>query len=614
MLKSSIRYLGRRTSLHSTSSQLSSIPQVHASSSPKERATLDKKLAIQLASVAFDSYAGVDEGSFQFTTSINNTVSLTSQSFLDTKLPRLSKTLPTSANNNDPSSLHKIATPLPRTETPLWDEPLQLAGIDKQDLQPILYLENHDTHTQLWAYWNYDKKVLCISFRGTEQDQWQDLLTDITLTPIGLDVRKITDGSSSDSLIQAEDQDDDDDSWFSVNKLVEATKAQILSASQDQTTSSDNDDKDDDRKKSANNDSSTIIIEDTVEGQVASAVSTVHSTAKDLQRALERVKMGFDQYNILTGIVGGTEDGKSTSCCGTDETSSTPETDHSNDASFSLPSSSSSSDDKKKSATWVHSGFLHAYDSVRPDIYKIIDTVLKKEPKGEWTVITTGHSLGGALATLCAFDIALRKRWTGNNNNNNNDDDDDDSSSDDKPALKMYNYGSPRVGNKEFAEQFDAAVPDAWRIVNGNDVVCSVPRLLGYCHVGHEVQLGTAVASNDDDDDTKNEEKQKQEEEKNAEVKIQHSSEKREAASVSDFLPSVAATIPAMAGSILGQVLKSGDSAGDGSSREMEEKKKAEEAQLLWEAEKEAWAALFDAEALNCHMEALYLESLKTLI
>jgi hypothetical protein len=561
--------------------------------------------------VAFDSYAGIDEGSLQFTTSINNTVSLTSQSFLDTKLPRLSKNLSTTANNNNknPSSLHKIATPLPRTETPLWDEPLQLAGIDRQDLQPILYLDNHDTHTQLWAYWNYDEKVLCISFRGTEQDQWQDLLTDITLTPIGLDIRKITDCSDSDSLIKAEDQDDDDDSWFSVNKVAEATKAQILSASQDQTTSSgndDKDDKDDDRKKSANNDSSTTTAKDTVEAQVASAIHTIHNTAQDLQRALERVKMGFDQYNLLTGTFSGTEDGKSTSCSGTDQTSSTPETDHNNNTTFS--SSSSSNDDKQKSPTWVHSGFLHAYDSVRPDIYKIIDTVLKKEPKGEWTVITTGHSLGGALATLCAFDIALRKRWTGNNY-----DDDDNSSSNDKPALKMYNYGSPRVGNKEFAEQFDAAVPDAWRIVNGNDVVCGVPRLLGYCHVGHEVRLGTAAAGTDDNY-TNKEEKEKKEEEKKAEVKIQHSSEKREAASVSDILPSVAVTIPAIAGSIVGRVLSSGDSAGDGSSREMEEKKKAEEAQMLWEAEKEAWAALFDAEALNCHMEALYLESLKTLI
>ena len=33
--------------------------------------------------------------------------------------------------------------------------------------------------------------------------------------------------------------------------------------------------------------------------------------------------------------------------------------------------------------------------------------------EGPWEVFVTGHSLGGALATLCAYELATR-RYTGN--------------------------------------------------------------------------------------------------------------------------------------------------------------------------------------------------------
>ena len=40
----------------------------------------------------------------------------------------------------------------------------------------------------------------------------------------------------------------------------------------------------------------------------------------------------------------------------------------------------------------------------------------------------------------------------------------------------MYNYGSPRVGNKDFVERFNKNVPEAFRVVNDADVVARVPR------------------------------------------------------------------------------------------------------------------------------------------
>lgn len=40
---------------------------------------------------------------------------------------------------------------------------------------------------QAWLYWNLGKRQLCIAFRGTEQDNWRDYLTDISLAPALLD-------------------------------------------------------------------------------------------------------------------------------------------------------------------------------------------------------------------------------------------------------------------------------------------------------------------------------------------------------------------------------------------------------------------------------------------
>lgn len=132
---------------------------------------------------------------------------------------------------------------------------------------------------------------------------------------------------------------------------------------------------------------------------------------------------------------------------------------------------------------WVHAGFYKAYRSVRGDIFKLVDTLLAGE-KEQWTLLVTGHSLGGALSTLCAYDLARRQRWADGI----------------APKIVNYSYGSPRVGNRVFAEKFNRLVPDCWRVVNNNDAVTLVPRLMGFAHVGGRVQLtpeGTVAIEKD---------------------------------------------------------------------------------------------------------------------
>lgn len=94
------------------------------------------------------------------------------------------------------------------------------------------------------------------------------------------------------------------------------------------------------------------------------------------------------------------------------------------------------------------------------------------EPQYKWHVYVTGHSLGGALATLHALELSssqLAKRGA--------------------IYVTMYNFGSPRVGNRRFAELYNEKVKDSWRVVNHRDIIPSVPRLMGYCHVAQPVYL-----------------------------------------------------------------------------------------------------------------------------
>ncbi len=71
-------------------------------------------------------------------------------------------------------------------------------------------------------------------------------------------------------------------------------------------------------------------------------------------------------------------------------------------------------------------------------------------------MLFTGHSLGGALCTLCAVDVALlHPDW----------------------EVTMISFGSPRVGNHGFARLFDKMCPDAFRICNDCDLITSVTRV-----------------------------------------------------------------------------------------------------------------------------------------
>ncbi len=109
----------------------------------------------------------------------------------------------------------------------------------------------------------------------------------------------------------------------------------------------------------------------------------------------------------------------------------------------------------------VHSGFYTSLVKVWNEIKETITQQRANKPKSLWF---TGHSLGGALATLAAAQLY----------------------NEDYPVDGLYTFGQPRTGDQTFARNFDLEFkPYAFRFVNNNDTVTRIPpRLLKYSHVG----------------------------------------------------------------------------------------------------------------------------------
>jgi triacylglycerol lipase len=110
----------------------------------------------------------------------------------------------------------------------------------------------------------------------------------------------------------------------------------------------------------------------------------------------------------------------------------------------------------------VHKGFMTALHSVWEEIEADIHNWKEEQPSRNLWI--TGHSLGAALSTLA---VAYLMEM------------------DVIPVYGLYNYGSPRVGDKDFEIYMHTIKERMFRFVNNNDVVTRVPpRFLDYRHVG----------------------------------------------------------------------------------------------------------------------------------
>lgn len=106
----------------------------------------------------------------------------------------------------------------------------------------------------------------------------------------------------------------------------------------------------------------------------------------------------------------------------------------------------------------VHYGFKSYVDNLEVQLFKWLEQYSILESKKR--IIVTGHSLGGAAATI--FITRLIEKGYKN--------------------VCLYTFGSPRVGDKNWTKQFDDI--EAYRIVNNNDAVTRIPPPLWFRHVG----------------------------------------------------------------------------------------------------------------------------------
>ena len=108
----------------------------------------------------------------------------------------------------------------------------------------------------------------------------------------------------------------------------------------------------------------------------------------------------------------------------------------------------------------VHRGFKREVD----DLWPRLELAVKENDRPLWFA---GHSLGGAMATICAGRCKLAEIQS-------------------NPAG-LFTFGSPRVGNQRYINF--VKLPH-YRWVNNNDIVCRVPPAwFGYRHCGREMYL-----------------------------------------------------------------------------------------------------------------------------
>lgn len=77
----------------------------------------------------------------------------------------------------------------------------------------------------------------------------------------------------------------------------------------------------------------------------------------------------------------------------------------------------------------AHYGFLTAFNSVASDVVETVSSELQAHP--DYELISTGHSLGGALASLGGISLAANFPGT---------------------PLRVFTFGQPRTGDSAYAD------------------------------------------------------------------------------------------------------------------------------------------------------------------
>lgn len=113
----------------------------------------------------------------------------------------------------------------------------------------------------------------------------------------------------------------------------------------------------------------------------------------------------------------------------------------------------------------IHQGFANSWNDLRRDTLATVASAMQTHPN--FKLVITGHSLGGAIATIAAGELRSQQYH-----------------------CDLYTYGSPRVGNAVYANFISnqqQLLGREFRVTNLDDPVPRLPpMLLGYRHTNVE--------------------------------------------------------------------------------------------------------------------------------
>ena len=121
----------------------------------------------------------------------------------------------------------------------------------------------------------------------------------------------------------------------------------------------------------------------------------------------------------------------------------------------------------------LHEGFYDAYMALKS---QIVSGLKDLGVTSSTPLHITGHSLGAAMATVCAFDL----------------------NKDGYTVSQGFTFGEPRIGNKALADMFTSRIGDStiYRVTHWRDPVPHVPlELMGFHHVPREVWYNSNSSS-----------------------------------------------------------------------------------------------------------------------
>lgn len=114
---------------------------------------------------------------------------------------------------------------------------------------------------------------------------------------------------------------------------------------------------------------------------------------------------------------------------------------------------------------YISKGFYTEYSYLKNDILNNLKLLTNKYNNNN--IFIVGHSSGGAIATLLAFDVLNMNIYN---------------------LSYLMTFGSPRVGNKYFSYYMNNNLFTSYRLTHYYDMVPHVPeQILGYEHISNEI-------------------------------------------------------------------------------------------------------------------------------